>query len=551
MREWWGTRLILEFYLDDSVSDPDDPSQKQFKELRKNKVGGLKLAYLSLSQQNWEHCKLLQICGKPCWTWFTIFHKTIKSAKDALLYSIHMASEWQSSAHLIELAQLCSPEGAGSFEEVMHWARDTLALSGTAWEYTRELLGQRCGSFAKHGLPPHCYAPILGMDPQAQQATLKLMKQDFKFLQQLEVSAAPKADILAADLRLSVCAPVRLIMNALDVCGFRLSEDTDGAMDMLRSMLEKIPDSKTIEDLHQKVRGKQNARSNDKVSLGCLQWIINFSKVIEQRHVLHPAAVSKQAFRQYYRQTDTKSYNEKKLMKSKGHKLPKLFSRLLNPKIVWHSVTEASLVRSAAAWSWVRRYQEEKLARAGVAIHLGRLNLMCLSGIVVQKANDGGAMWLVLKEHTWATMSWPLQRINSTNLALDTSGHAQWIHVFDPDDFVALPVVPCWSAPHGLVLTQTDDPMPLLKYALLHRPSAFTYSTLWVLGERLGLCSGSQRPVRKTLLQGLAESQSCGDSSYVDAVLEADQKKARPAASASSDLVQCLFDQLELAERLE
>ena len=93
MREWWGTRLILEFYLDDSVSDPDDPSQKQFKELRKNKVGGLKLAYLSLSQQNWEHCKLLQICGKPCWTWFTIFHKTIKSAKDALLYSIHMASE--------------------------------------------------------------------------------------------------------------------------------------------------------------------------------------------------------------------------------------------------------------------------------------------------------------------------------------------------------------------------------------------------------------------------------------------------------------------------
>lgn len=517
--------------------------------MRKNKTGGLKLAYLSLSQRNWEHCKLLQICGKPCWTWFCVFHQTIKSAKDSLAYSIAMASEWHSAAHLIEIAKLCSPQGLRSFEEVMHWAKDAQVLAATAWNYNQELLAQRCGSLSKHGIAPHCYAPILGDDFRAQQATLKLMKQDFKFLQHLEVSEVPQANILAADLRLSVCVPVRLIMNALDVTCFRLSEKTDGALDMLRSMLEKIPDSKTIEDLHQKVRGKQNARSNDKVSLGCLQWIINFSKIIEQRSVLHPAAVTKQVFRQYYRQTDTKSYKEKKLMKAKGHKLPKVFSRLLNPKIVWRSVTEASLVRSAAAWSWVRLYQGEKLARAGVEIHSGQLNLACVSGIVLQKANDERAIWLVLKEHTWATMAWPLTRLDSVNLAFDTTGQATWLHVFEADDFVAVPAVACWSR-HGLALAQTGDPEPLLKY-VLRKPSAFVYNTLLILGRRFGVCTGNQKPARKTLLQGLAESQCGGDAEYVAKVLEADVQKVKSATSNQSDLVECLYDQLELDERME
>ena len=82
MREWWGTRMILEFYLGDSIDNPDD-QKSGFKTLRKN-CKGLKLAYMALSQQNWEHCKILQIFGKPCWSWFTECHQTVKSAMDSL-----------------------------------------------------------------------------------------------------------------------------------------------------------------------------------------------------------------------------------------------------------------------------------------------------------------------------------------------------------------------------------------------------------------------------------------------------------------------------------
>ena len=69
MRERWGARIILEYYLD-GLPDPDDPLLGRFKDLRANNVSGLPLACLSLSQRNWEQCKLLQIFGKPCWSWF-------------------------------------------------------------------------------------------------------------------------------------------------------------------------------------------------------------------------------------------------------------------------------------------------------------------------------------------------------------------------------------------------------------------------------------------------------------------------------------------------
>ena len=135
------------------------------------------------------------------------------------------------------------------------------------------------------------------------------------------------------------------------------------------------------------------------------------------------------------------------------------------------------------------------------------------------------------------------------NLAIDTTGQATWLHVFEADDFVAVPAVACWSR-HGLALAQTGDPEPLLKY-VLRKPSAFVYNTLLILGRRFAVCAGNQKPARKTLLQGLAESQCGGDADYVAKVLEADVQKVKSASSDQSDLVDCIYDQLELDERME
>ena len=372
MREWLGTRMILEFYLGDSMDNPDD-QKSGFKTLRKN-CKGLKLAYMALSQQNWEHCKILQIFGKPCWSWFTKYHKTVKSAMDSLGYVIDMSSRWMESHHLRQMAMLCSVNGKDKLDETMYWAVNAQETASKAWEYNLELLGQRSGSLSKHGSPPHCYAPVLGGDANMAKKALKLMRQDFKMLQRLEVSSVPHAANLCADLRLTVGSPMRLVMNAFDVCGYQLSQLTEGAMSMLSCMLQKFPDTKCVEDLHQRVRGKQNSRSNNQMTLGCLQNIVNFSEILESRSVKHPAMVTKETFRQYYRGTKASQFKEKKMMVAKKHKLPKIFSKMLNPQIQWSSITESSLVRSAACWSWVRAYIDQKLGDANIELQATLIN---------------------------------------------------------------------------------------------------------------------------------------------------------------------------------
>ena len=583
MTEWWGTRLILEYYLGEATPNPDDSSG--FKELRAKKVSGLTLAYLSLSQQNWEHCKLLQIVGRPCWGWFTEYHQNVKTAQDAVKYSIHMSNDWKESEHLRQMAALCAPGGKSQLDSVMYWARDAQGLSATAVSYCIELLGQRCGSLSKHGLPPQVYAGLLSEDHEASIAALKKMKLDFKLLQGMEVSSAPLATSLAADLRLSVSAPIRLVMNAFEVCNFRLCPQAEGAVEILRVLVQKLPDTKCIEDLHQRIRSKQNSRSNDKLSLGCLQNIVIFSNIIEQRKLKHPAALSKQVFRQQYRSTKARNYNEKKMMRAKGHKLPKRFSRLMDPKIAWQSVTESNLVRSAAAWSWARKYHKRRLKQDGFEIQAwlvlivlvspitktmtipfcshqlqpmqaGRLNFLCEPGMLIQNqdANFEDEVWVVLKEHMWATMVWPLKRLDTARFELDPAGKATWLHVYNLDDFAALPSVANWEPTYfGLHIVQVDDPMPLAKYALVSKPSALVYNSLLVLAQYLQLCTTAQKPSRKSLLQSLAESLSGGDANYVQAVLHADEKKKQQSGNddGSSHLVNCLFENLDLEERTE
>jgi hypothetical protein len=374
-------------------------------------------------------------------------------------------------------------------------------------------------------------------------------------------------------------------MNAFEVCNFRLCPQAEGAVEILRVLVQKLPDTKCIEDLHQRIRSKQNSRSNDKLSLGCLQNIVIFSNIIEQRKLKHPAALSKQVFRQQYRSTKARNYNEKKMMRAKGHKLPKRFSRLMDPKIAWQSVTESNLVRSAAAWSWARKYHKRRLEQDGFEIQAwlvlivlvspitktmtipfcshqlqpmqaGRLNFLCEPGMLIQNqdANFEDEVWVVLKEHMWATMVWPLKRLDTARFELDPAGKATWLHVYNLDDFAALPSVANWEPTYfGLHIVQVDDPMPLAKYALVSKPSALVYNSLLVLAQYLQLCTTAQKPSRKSLLQSLAESLSGGDADYVQAVLHADEKKKQQSGNddGSSHLVNCLFENLDLEERTE
>ena len=185
-----------------------------------------------------------------------------------------------------------------------------------------------------------------------------------------------------------------------------------------------------------------------------------------------------------------------------------------------------------------------------LALEAGKLNVVCLSGTIIQKFDTEDA-WVVLREAMWATLVWPLQKLASSIFVLDERGNCKWMHVYEPGHFEALPSVAVWGE-YGLSLVQTDDPMPLLKYALLRNPKALVYNSLLILAQYLELQAGSEEPSQKVLLQRLAESQAFGDMQYVAEVLEADDRKAKaPPSESEAAMLDCLFSNLDLDERME
>ena len=114
-----------------------------------------------------------------------------------------------------------------------------------------------------------------------------------------------------------------------------------------------IPDSKAIEDLHQRIPMKTKDRANEKITPSCCQHVVNTSDVIDSRFVGHPAAVNRYSFLDFFKKKKASEFDAKKLRLGNKHKLPKLFGCIMSSKGSWASVTEEDLIRSYAAWAWL------------------------------------------------------------------------------------------------------------------------------------------------------------------------------------------------------
>ena len=76
-----------------------------------------------------------------------------------------------------------------------------------------------------------------------------------------------------------------------DLMGSLETGNRQGALELLRAMLESFPDTKVIEDLHQRIRCDSLKNSNRKHTALEVQNIVMTSKMLETRGIAHPAAL--------------------------------------------------------------------------------------------------------------------------------------------------------------------------------------------------------------------------------------------------------------------
>ena len=140
------------------------------------------------------------------------------------------------------------------FHMLAEWSDDVSRMARKILDYNISLMGMRASSLSKHTTPPYRYAKAL-LGPHyagnAFRETLEVMKSDWAILTACETASSIPQQ-LTEDLLVTMDGPTRLMMLFCESVKF--ANMPDQAHKILQTMLVTLPDSKIIEDLHQKVR---------------------------------------------------------------------------------------------------------------------------------------------------------------------------------------------------------------------------------------------------------------------------------------------------------
>ena len=129
---------------------------------------------------------------------------------------------------------------------------------------------------------------------------------------------ASKCPELCSDLGLTVSKPMRLVFQLYECGQFQRGKK------LLTILLNRLPDTKLIEDIHQRLRTTSNLNPNS------VQSLVETSGVFEARSICHPAKIDKDSFKSNW--TSAKPENSKAVFHSGTKKLPKKFSGIMARK---------------------------------------------------------------------------------------------------------------------------------------------------------------------------------------------------------------------------
>ena len=365
--EFFSTRLLLLHRYPDGQPDA---SSKKFSQLRSD-MGGLQLALHCTSWSTWMGVQVLRIVSQPCWNYYSQTVESVKSPRQGLLRTADMTTDlkWMKCNELTGLVDVFWQDS--EFDKVLRYHtlsrrhsdedkhRSSLeTFVHQVWYYGISVLSKRSAAYSKLASPPECYAALLVQEGELAEDTEMSLREDFRLLCLAEQSRP--AQELVKDLQCTVSAPVRLMFSCYEagLC-------SEGKR-LLNGMLHCVPDSKFIEDLHGKVKSDALHNPNRKQTPTQVQNVLQNSGLFEARGIPHLCALDKQAFKLRWKRT--KTAKRMTAFFARHERVDKGWSRVMSPK-TWYSLSEESLARSAAAWSWLRLFVSKNLKQCGIQLN--------------------------------------------------------------------------------------------------------------------------------------------------------------------------------------
>eukprot|EP00435_Cladocopium_sp_Y103_P045777 s167_g13.t1 len=324
--EWTALKCVLAYHFDGNEGlDPDDAYEKrqldamakesaqatekksmrqEFGKLKEKLGGGLKLCFHIMSNKLLQMVKIIALCTRPVWSWYSHSIKEVLNAEHQVQKLIALQRNWVKERHLQRLAAL--PMSVS--EELVHlldnYSSSFDDTGPKVLELSQRLLKHRCWSLSKASAPPDCYAGLLSSDPIEQKAAASLLRADHRNLLELEslvANTGQRPPKILQDINV-VCTPaIRLLFLSFEEGSYH--HQTPGGLHLLRGMLQTLPDSKIVEDVHGTLRKESKKAPNKRQTAQALQELVCNSPVLATRRIQHKAFVTREVFLQYFPRT--------------------------------------------------------------------------------------------------------------------------------------------------------------------------------------------------------------------------------------------------------
>ena len=502
--------------------------------LLKSSMGGFKLAYYLMTEDLFDHSKILYKVTEPLWCWYGKQVKNVKSPQDGRGYAelMTVGDAWKADNHLIQMVS--NLQKTELWKE--HFDTDLHEPAEKIMMLSLHLLMNRAWTSSLFSLPPDAYAGLLSADAEIRKTTALKAECHHKSLLRFESKLSQSTPSLHTrqlftDLQVGISHPSRLFLDTLEAQGYEVeppgSEDVvmddvdteqqdvemedsvpeeadDGhgighivldeqegrvparrtvtipvpacpATHLLSVLVQTLPDSKIVEDIHNKIRNDSLLNKTRKQTYSTIQTVIENSKVFESRSIRHPARVKREYFEREF--WNVRRKRQKLCFRSCVHKLPSKYTEIVGDK-TWNTLSEETLERASAAWSWLNHYNDAALASWQVPLRAGKFSSLAPPLKILRHILDG-TCYLSLGAKTWAALMWPVVECEDPSTmekyfvlkAECPDGDRVkvcWVHLYEPEYWEVLETEAVfWD---GIICLRvcSRDQQPLLRWMLLH-----------------------------------------------------------------------------------